>query len=85
MWRRGCRREYLTWKTHEVGAGGKKQAENPRLEAGVGEWRRKVGAGANILLEKPTRWVREEESKQKNPDWKPEEMEINLQFPLEMV
>ena len=31
-------------------------------------WRSEVGAEENIRLEKPTRWVREEESKQKNPD-----------------
>ncbi len=28
----GCRSKYIVGKTHEVGAGGKKQAEKPRLE-----------------------------------------------------
>ena len=31
---------------------------------------RGVGAEENIRQEKPTRWAWEEESKQKNPDWK---------------
>lgn len=32
--RSGWRREYLTGKTHDVGAGGEKQAEKTKLKAG---------------------------------------------------
>ena len=49
MWRSGHRREYMTRKTHVLGVIGRKQAENPRLKAGGGKWKRKVGAGANLL------------------------------------
>ena len=40
------------------------------MEASVGERGREVGAGWNMMPEKTTRWAREEESKQENPEWK---------------
>ena len=48
-------------------------------------WWREVGAGGEYIGRKTTKWVREKKSRQKAPDWKLEGMEINLQFPHEMV